>query len=484
MSRRDAADRALAPPHSRAAEESLIGGVLLDSSAYARVTHVRAEDFHEPELRVIWGAVCELMQQDAPADSVTVSEHLQRKGQLGDVGGLAEVAKLVKETASSANVSAYADIVIEKARLRRLQSAGVDIAGRSYDELAAQVRPLLEAAKPLAHGPGYDVAPLFWPGDADAYEPPSQLVAGLLPRIGLAAIYGPPNSGKTALASDLAAAIARGTPWRGRAIADGGGLVLYVAAENPGSAKLRMKAYVAANPDAVEMPLAILPGPLQLGVIASVESLIERIREAEMRAGRTCVAVFVDTLAAAMAGLEENSVKDMGLALHSLSAIRDAISGLVGVVHHSGKDSEKGARGSSALRAAVDTEIVVSGVDGTRTATVVKQRDFATGATFDFTLDPIVVGRDPATGDNVTAIAVKHGAESTASAKRRPTGKAQVAILNAMEAGEVGRIWTPDDFKVICAAAGVTHRNTRRDALVGLGTTGFIIQTVGGYRLP
>ncbi len=345
------------------------------------------------------------------------------------------------------------------------------------------------APTPAAKGNGHATpdatpAPLFWPGDVDTYEPPAQIVSGLLPRVGIAAIYGAPNSGKTALASDLAASIARGTPWRGRAISDGGGLVFYVAAENPGSAKLRMKAYIAENPDAVDMPLPIFPGLLHLGAIASVQSLIERIREAEKLAGRACVAVVVDTLASAMAGLEENSVRDMGLALHSLSLIRDAIGGLIIVVHHSGKDSEKGARGSSALRAAVDTEIVVSGVDGTRTATVVKQRDFATGATFDFTVDPIVVGRNPATGENVTAIVVKHGAESTASAKRRPTGKAQVAILNAMEVGEVGRIWASDDFKVICAAAGVTHRNTRRDALVGLGTAGFIVPTVGGYRLP
>lgn len=326
--------------------------------------------------------------------------------------------------------------------------------------------------------------PLFWPGDASAYEPPAQLVAGLLPRVGIVAIYGPPNCGKTALASDLGGSISRGTPWRGRIISGGGGLVFYVASENPGSAKLRMKGYIAANPEAMDMPFAIFPGPLHLGSVASVQSLVERIREAEKIADRTCVAVCVDTLAAAMAGLEENAAKDMGLALHSLSVIRDAIGGLVVVVHHSGKDAEKGARGSSALRAAVDTEIVVSGVEGTCTATVVKQRDLPTGATFDFTLDPIVVGRDPTTNNNVTTIVVKHGAESTASAKRRPTGKAQIAILAAMEAGEAGRVWTSDDFKPVCAAAGVTHRNTRRDALLGLGTAGFIVLTVGGYRLP
>ena len=337
-----------------------------------------------------------------------------------------------------------------------------------------------------ANGSGIDPdgPSLFWPGDAEDYEPAPQLVSGVFPRIGIAAIYGPPNSGKTALASDLAAAIARAIPWRGRSIADGGGLVLYIAAENPGSAKLRMKAYLVANPDALEMPLAIYPGPLHLATLASVELLLEIIREAEALTDRRCVAVFVDTLAAAMAGLDENTVKDMGIALQGLAMIRDAIGGLVVAVHHSGKDTDKGARGSSALRAAVDTEIVVAGVDGTRTATIVKQRDLPTGASFEFTLDPVVVGRDPSSGDDVTAIVVKHGAESTASAKRRPTGKAQLAILNAMEAGESGRIWTADDIKVACDGAGIKHRNTRRDACLAMATAGFITPTVGGYRLP
>ncbi len=325
---------------------------------------------------------------------------------------------------------------------------------------------------------------LFWPGDAEDYEPPAQLVTGLLPKCGIGLVYGPPNCGKTAFTFDLAACIARGIAWRGRTIPDGGGLVLYVAGENPGSAKLRLKAYCRANPNAVEMPLAIYANPLSVGNPDSVAVLIDWIRAGEGKTGRPCVTVVVDTLATAMSGLDENSVKEMNLAIAGLAQIRDAIDGLVIAVHHSGKDAEKGARGSSALRAAVDVEIAVTGASGTRTASVVKQRDLPTGGAFDFSLEPVTVGFHPITHETITAIVVKHGDESTVTAKRRPTGKAQLAILNAMEAGEPGRIWTADDIKVACDGAGITHRNTRRAACLALATAHFIVHSVGGYRLP
>jgi hypothetical protein len=325
---------------------------------------------------------------------------------------------------------------------------------------------------------------IVWPGSAEDYEPPAQLVSGLLMNFGIAEIFGPPSCGKTALGFDLGASIARGIPFRGRTIAGGGGLVAYVAAENPGSAKLRLKAYIRANPDSLEMPFALVCAPLNLGSEESIARLLRIIGYAETKSGRKCVAVVVDTLAAAMSGMDENGTKDMGFAVDGLARIRDAIAGLVIVVHHSGKDAARGARGNSALPAAVDTEIAVSGLDRTRTATVSKQRDLPSGATFDFTLVPVTIGFDATTRESITAVVVQHGPESTASAKRRPIGKAQLAILNAMEAGEPGRIWTQDDIKLACAAAGVTHRNTRKHALLGLGIAGFIRPTVGGYCLP
>ena len=132
----------------------------------------------------------------------------------------------------------------------------------------------------------------------------------------------------------------------------------------------------------------------------------------------------------------------------------------------------------------MDTEISVSGLLGARTATVEKQRDLPTGATFEFTLEPVTVGFAQDTNEAITAVVVKHGADSTVAAKRRPTGKAQTAILNAMEAGEPGRVWTRDDLRIAAAAAGVDHRNSVRVAIQGLTEHAFITLAVGGYSLP
>jgi len=324
---------------------------------------------------------------------------------------------------------------------------------------------------------------LFWPSDADAYEPPPELVSNFLPKVGLVLLYGPSSSGKTAFGTDLFQAVALGGSWRNRVISDGGGLVIYAAVENPGSVKLRLKGYLKQNPDAILMPFAIYPKTLHVAEAASVVELLETIREAEAKTQKPCVAVVIDTLAAAMVGLDENSVRDMTIAVDALARIRDTLGCLVAVVHHSGKDTEKGARGSSALRAAVDVEIAVSGMAGIRTATVMKQRDLPIGAAFDFTLEPIGVGFNPITNDTITTVVVVHGEESTASAKRRPTGKARIAIFNVMEHGAEGQIWTRDALQLAAIAGGALHRNTFAQALDGLLEQEFIVPTVGGYVL-
>jgi len=126
---RRATERLRLPPHSVEAEQSLLGGLMLDQRAWDQIADVVvSEDLYRADHRLIFGAVAALVERSQPPDAVTVSEHLQRLGQLEAAGGLGYLARLVEDTPSAANIRAYARIVRDNAMLRRLIEIGGDIA--------------------------------------------------------------------------------------------------------------------------------------------------------------------------------------------------------------------------------------------------------------------------------------------------------------------------------------------------------------------
>src|SRR5579862_4046610 len=150
--RRDGSPAAetLTPPHSVEAEQSLLGALLIDGTAWDQIGDVvHAEDFYRPDHRLIFEAVAALVASGRPPDVVTVNEHLERHGQLSDAGGLAYLGTLASETPTAANVRTYALIVRERALLRRLIEAGREIAASVYSEQGLSARDLVDQAEQL-----------------------------------------------------------------------------------------------------------------------------------------------------------------------------------------------------------------------------------------------------------------------------------------------------------------------------------------------
>ncbi|HZR34963.1 MAG TPA: DnaB-like helicase N-terminal domain-containing protein, partial [Nevskia sp.] len=117
------------PPHSIEAEQSVLGGLLLNNRAwYDLADQVSEEDFYTQDHRVIFRAIGELMARNQPCDFVTLSEHLRLQNKLEEAGGVAYLGTLAADTPSAANVRAYAEIVRERSVLRSLIAAGQDIA--------------------------------------------------------------------------------------------------------------------------------------------------------------------------------------------------------------------------------------------------------------------------------------------------------------------------------------------------------------------
>ncbi len=144
----DAVTDVRAPPHSLEAEQSVLGGLLIDSSAWDQVADVvLAEDFYRPDHRLIFEGIGALATTGKPCDVVTVSEHLERNGRLEDAGGLAYLGTLARDTPTAANVRTYAEIVRERSLLRRLIAVGTGIAASAFNNEGSSARDLVDRAE-------------------------------------------------------------------------------------------------------------------------------------------------------------------------------------------------------------------------------------------------------------------------------------------------------------------------------------------------
>lgn len=136
------------PPHSLEAEQSILGGLMLDNQAWERVVdRVEERDFYRYDHRMIFRAMLQLSSKHQPLDVITLSETLSENGKLDDAGGLAYLIELAKNTPSAANVAAYADIVSERSILRQLISVGNDIADSGYTPQGRASAELLDDAE-------------------------------------------------------------------------------------------------------------------------------------------------------------------------------------------------------------------------------------------------------------------------------------------------------------------------------------------------
>ncbi len=136
------------PPHSIEAEQSVLGGLLLQNDAFDRVADVLVEsDFYRDDHRRIFAVITKLIELGRPADVITVSEALDNANELSYVGGLAYLGSLAQNTPSAANIRRYGEIVREKSVLRQLASVATDIADAAYNPNGREVREVLDEAE-------------------------------------------------------------------------------------------------------------------------------------------------------------------------------------------------------------------------------------------------------------------------------------------------------------------------------------------------
>jgi hypothetical protein len=254
----------------------------------------------------------------------------------------------------------------------------------------------------------------------------SWIIKNVIPNANLGVIYGASGSGKSFFAFEMAAAIARGIEWRGHKTTKS--KVCWVAAEGQEDMRKRVAGYCLHHGvDPKELTnlyfVANAPNMMEL---TDARALVKQIRiQGEFDL------VVMDTLAQVMPGGNENSGEDMGKVLGHCKEITRLTGAMVELIHHSGKDESRGARGWSGLRAACDFEFEVIRADEERVAIITKLKGGADGGEFGFRLETIVVGEDEDGDDETTCVVgFTDSSRSSVAVSQGPTGKTQKAIMD------------------------------------------------------
>jgi hypothetical protein len=289
-----------------------------------------------------------------------------------------------------------------------------------YDRLMREAEAAAVPVEPVEPGAGRNGSagrqpetPRFYlmtPDELASRPAAKYRIKGVLPAEGIAAVYGPPKSGKTFLVLDAAAAITEGRTWFGHRTKPCP--VVYVGLEGEAGLSQRWQAYRIVRGEAGKDRLRFVTAQLSMLLAEDMTDLANVIKAAGVDAG----IVIIDTLNAASPGADENSSVDMGRIIAAAKRLQAALGGLVLLVHHSGKEVGRGLRGHSSLSGALDAIIEVNrDANDNREWTLSRAKDSAESAPAGFRLDVVELGTDD-DGDPITSCIVE-------PVEARPQGK-------------------------------------------------------------
>lgn len=342
------------PPHSMHAEESVLGSLLLDPFAWARVRDILTEgDFYRQEHRILWGALARLHEAGQPADTLTTADALRQAGQLEAAGGLTYLQALVASTPSAANAAPYARIVAEHSRRRELAEIGetlrtAAISGTSpADELRQRFEDLIagfqeRSADALAGTLDLEDLATREP------SPPQSIMEGL--PIGYATLLsGHGGAGKSQIALYLATCIAAGRPFFGLEVQRR--MVRFLSCEDREDVLHWRLSRICSQ---LGVDMASLRGWLEIMDCVgrdmilwradtrgggSVTSAFRQVREA-MRRGSSEV-LFIDGISDTFGG-NENNRSDPKQYVNSLLSLIPSDRGAVVLIGHVAKSTSRG----------------------------------------------------------------------------------------------------------------------------------------------
>lgn len=290
-------------------------------------------------------------------------------------------------------------------------------------------------------------------------ELPSWIIKDILFESELAVIYGEPGSGKTFMALDAAMSIARGCEWQGKRVKKG--RVIYIAAEGAGGFRKRLLAYkIYHKITTEEIDFQVISDSPNFLHNQDSQDIIKNIGK--------CDVIIVDTFSRTMPGGNENAADDVGFAINQCKEIHKETGALVILIHHSGKDAERGARGWSGLKGAADTEIEIIRLGDARKGRISKQKDGDDSFEWGFKLDILDIGTDE-DGDTITScVYISTNSIPLAEQKPRALGKYEQIVINTFVALNIYSI-DMEEIIEICKksmAYDINKEDRRRDNII------------------
>lgn len=311
-----------------------------------------------------------------------------------------------------------------------------------------------------------------------ACSPPEFVVGGIFEENIHAGVVAPPESGKSLFVLNVGACVATGHAFHGHAVKQG--LVVYLAGEGHNGIKRRLQAIehryhlgIARAPLVVSKAPASFIDPVEVlrvreAIAGAVESFKQPLR-----------LLIIDTVIRYLAPGDDNKAQDMAAYLAAVDALRGEATAIS--CHHPGHADATRARGSSNWKAGLDAEYSIGKEGDVITVTCQKMKDGDRPAPFSFRIEqaPTLAARED--GSPVMSVVI---APTDAIVVRKPTGKNQKNLLVELErrhaTGET--LWTEKDLREIGRDIGM-HKNSARDAVLGLRQLGYLTDTVGGSRL-
>ncbi len=373
----DDGEVAVSPPHAPEAERATLGTMLQDPLAITVALDSRrlaVDEFFLPQHRIIYGAILAQTEAGDKADYFTVAEYLRREHLLKKVGGEAYLQKLVDLRATVAHVESYVRDIQDAAskrwmseQLSKLQKLSLN--GVSPSEIQRQFeKTQIELAEKLSgnHQKRQRFTLIAAPEFKNRPKP-NYLLDGILVEGSLSALVAPSATYKSFIALSIAACVATGTAWHGRAVQKHP--VVYISGEGSAGMGHRQRAWEIANNALLPDDFYFLPEAAQFHTPTEITELISVIKALPKSPGL----IVVDTLARCLVGGDENSARDMGMFIAGADRLRAETGANVLIIHHFGKDNKT--RGSSALPGALDTSMSIKREGDFLTLSCDKQKD-------------------------------------------------------------------------------------------------------------
>lgn len=344
-------------PYSPEAEITVLGSMMLSRRAVTDAQrHIGVDDFYRGAHRTIYEAICQVADTGSTPDQLLVADELDRRGQLGDVGGLVAIADIVAQVPSPTQVVHYARIVARMAARRRIIDHAAAVMRSAYDPSCDPAALANSAGEQLL----YDLAttaddwPVYVDDEIDRIPPPRWIVDGVVPE-GLVWMYGESGAGKSFVALDLVLCTLHGLPWAARQTSSR--RVVWVAGEGGPGTSARRRAWIAANLGS--RPTSRHGGFILVNTAIDLRNGDDAGRLARIIETHTAGLVVLDTFERTTSG-DPISTEVAAEYVRACDRIRQRTGASVLVIDHQGKDATKGIKGAHSKRGVADAVIRIA----------------------------------------------------------------------------------------------------------------------------